>query len=161
MILMASEPLLSLGHPKENLIVFYWNLRECFGNDLHFATFEGNKEKVVKLLKADPTLVESRFTYQVSANEEGSGQAIHLAASRGHLDVVKELLAHGASLAAFVTRNGRPFYDVLHAAIIAEGRGGEDHVIKFLLPKVQLGRTCDGKHPLHLAFVMGKPSLVC
>ena len=159
---MASEPLLEPRPELEKSSqVFYWNLRLCYGNDLHVATFEGDTQKVLKLLKGDPSLVESRFTYQVSATQEGSGQAIHLAASRGHLEVLKELLAYNASLSSYVTRNDKPFYDVLHAAIIAEGRGGEDHVIKYLLPKVELRRNSEGKHPLHLAFVMGKPSLVC
>ena len=157
---MASEPLLS-ARDAGGQQIFQWNWRRCHGNDLHLAVLTGDQERVLSLLKADPGLVESRYSYQATATQEGSGQAIHLAASRGHLEILKDLIAHSASLTSSVTRNHKPYYDAFHAAIIAEGRGGEDHVIKFLLPKVELQRNSEGKHPLHVAFALGKPSLVC
>ena len=56
-------------------------------------------------------------------------------------------------------KDGRPFADVLHCALYAEGQGGDEKLLRWLLPRVEL-RSSDGKHPLHMAFIIGKPKLV-
>ena len=56
-------------------------------------------------------------------------------------------------------KDGRPFADVLHCAMYAEGQGGDEKLIRWLLPRVEL-RMSDGKAPLHMAYSIGKPKLV-
>ncbi|CAK9093889.1 Hypothetical protein SCF082_LOCUS44148 [Durusdinium trenchii] len=138
-------------------------------------------EKATKTLQKAPKAAEicnSRFTFPMLASEkdgmggegklsqlqlvEGTGQAIHLAASRGHLEVVKELLASKASLTDSVTRDGHEHYDVLFAALF----GAHEDMIQFILSQVPADPQLDknlkfgARHPLHVAFQVGSPSIV-
>ena len=140
----ASRPLL------ESIVVerngpgdhqFTWNSKHCTGNELHLATLKGDLEEVKRILKTSEELSKSRFTFmtvrtggQVTMptskcisgllhSVHGSGQAIHLAASRGHLEILKELLAAKASLTDAITHDHKEHYDVLFAALLG---GHED-----------------------------------
>mmetsp|Transcript_29735 Transcript_29735/g.85132 ORF Transcript_29735/g.85132 Transcript_29735/m.85132 type:complete len:759 (+) Transcript_29735:69-2345(+) len=144
--------------------VFRWNGRLCEGHELHKAALSNNSHEVLRLLEDNPEALHVRFTYETffkGHKQEGSGEAIHLAASRGHLEMVELLLSRGARLDAWVTRDQRPHYDVLHAAVFAEGHGGRLEMVKSLLEKkAPIEKNLDGKTPLHLAFQTGACKLI-
>ncbi|CAE8720068.1 unnamed protein product, partial [Polarella glacialis] len=105
-----------------------------------------------------------RFTYEtvfMGQVQEGSGEAIHLAASRGHVEVVKLLMQARAELSTTVSRSGKNHYDVLHAAMFAEGRGGSQDMISHLFEvKAEMSKNLDGKYPLHVAFQTGNVPVI-
>lgn len=143
---------------------FKWNGRLCEGHELHRAALNDNRQEVVRILHENPEVVHYRFTYETffkGKKQEGSGEAIHLAASRGHVEMVQLLLDGGAQLDSWVTRDQLPHYDVLHAAVFAEGHGGGIEMVRRLLErKAPIGKNLDGKTPLHLAFQTGACSLI-
>jgi hypothetical protein len=108
--------------------------------------------------------LECRFHYETffqGEAQEGSGTALHLAASRGHIEVVQLLVRRGASLDAMVSRCHKPHYDVLHAAVFAEGRGGDPELVRYLLTaKAKIRPNANGRWPLHLAFQTGSMELI-
>lgn len=59
-------------------------------NEIHIATLNDNKEKVKALLKSNNSII-------TETDKEGR-TAIHLAATYGHLDILKFLLDYGASV---------------------------------------------------------------
>ncbi|OLP98171.1 Ankyrin repeat domain-containing protein 29 [Symbiodinium microadriaticum] len=131
-----------------------WNSRPCRGNALHRAALENDLEAA-----------EERFSYETEfrgQKQEGSGEAIHLAASRGNVELVKRFGCHlgirvGISLVRLETRGDhKPHYNVLHAALFAEGRGGTKEMIEYLFDaRAELSRNQDGKAPIHIAFQTG------
>lgn len=137
-----------------------WNSRPCRGNALHRAALENDLEAAeAALRKGSAALVKERFSYETEfrgQKQEGSGEAIHLAASRGNVELVKLLLAKKADLEAQVSRDHKPHYNVLHAALFAEGRGGTKEMIEYLFDaRAELSRNQDGKAPIHIAFQTG------
>uniref|UniRef100_A0A7R9ZVJ9 Ion transport domain-containing protein n=1 Tax=Pyrodinium bahamense TaxID=73915 RepID=A0A7R9ZVJ9_9DINO len=143
---------------------FRWNNRECTGNSLHLAALNGSASTLEELLDADPQLISSRFTYETRFQDhmqEGSGEAIHIAASRGAVDAVQCLLQRKAQLDAAVTRDHKKHYDVLHAAVFAEGKGGTERMLRMLLD-AGAAMKCNGdkRSALHLAFQTGKVELI-
>ena len=77
------------------------------------------------MLAMDPDLLNKKFKYETTHNgmtQEGSGFPMHLAASRGHLDVAAILFEKKASLFDCVTRGNENHYDVIHAAVFHEGK---------------------------------------
>ncbi|CAL1146119.1 unnamed protein product [Cladocopium goreaui] len=155
----AAQPLLEAetvdrGGDQE----FRWNSRPCHGGRLHLASLHGDEEEA-KAALANGEQVNSRFVYETYFQgnpQEGSGEAIHLAASRGNVNVVKLLLQKKASLTATVSRSHKPHYDVLHAAMFAEGRGGTLEMISYLFEaRAELTRNQDGRWPIHVAFLTG------
>ncbi|CAE8636699.1 unnamed protein product [Polarella glacialis] len=146
---------------------FLWNGRTCRGTELHRAAIEGDVVAAKQALDAAASssiAVQDRFTYETifqSKVQEGSGNAIHLAASRGHVEVVKLLLERKADLNASVTRDGKNHYDVLHAAMFAEGRGGFLNMVEYLFEaKAAMSKNLDGKYPLHVAFQTGNVPVI-
>eukprot|EP00435_Cladocopium_sp_Y103_P057108 s3038_g19.t1 len=155
---------------------FVWNSKTCSGNALHMAIAEGDREEVLRILRSTSNpqdLCRAPFSCQtamspqfsgglspVSSHIQLTGEAIHVAASGGHLEILKDLLAHRASLEAPVLKDGVTYCGVLHAALLGEGPGLED-VVKFLLSNTELTCTAAGKHPLHFAAIAGNPSLIC
>lgn len=147
---------------------FIWNSRKCVGNRFHQAAFEGDLETMRILLETEEdkvSAVRARFTYETVFGgkvQEGSGEAIHLAVSRGHIEVTDYLLLMNADVMARVTRSHLPHYDVLHAAVFAEGRGGFEDIVEFLLEAEAdiLSRNLEGRSALHLAFQAGSVPLV-
>mmetsp|Transcript_68595 Transcript_68595/g.173474 ORF Transcript_68595/g.173474 Transcript_68595/m.173474 type:complete len:870 (+) Transcript_68595:63-2672(+) len=138
---------------------FTWNGRPCKGKAIHKAALTGDVNAVRDILRFTPREVTAPFSYHSiheGALQESLGQAIHLAASRGHLEVVQLLQHHRASLEASVTRGGKDYYDVLHSAIFAEGRADNTDVLIYLLNNhVSLNPDLDGHGPLHVAFSVG------
>lgn len=167
--LRRSEPQHELGD-----FSFVWSGRSCLGNRIHQVVIEAMSEdeavidkhvaQLAALLLQDPNAVSSRFTYQTTFNgvsQSGSGEAIHLAASRGPLKIIKVLLERKALLTSRVNRDEKPHYDVLHAAIFAEGRGGDQHIVTYLLEQnAPLENNLDNKSVLHLAFQTGQAELI-
>lgn len=151
---------------------FIWNSRTCTGSALHLAVLEGDVDGVKACLAgktrdgkpAKPTPVQERFTYETvfaGKAQEGSGEAAHIAASRGHVDVLKVLLEAKASLTAMVSRDHKPHFDVLHAATFAEGRGGSADMIDYLMSaKAELTKNLDNRYPLHIAFLTGNVPVI-
>ncbi|CAE8662578.1 unnamed protein product [Polarella glacialis] len=138
---------------------FRWNGRQCTGTDLHCAALEGDASAAQLALDSQPGTVKARFTYEtvfMGRVQEGSGEAIHRAASRGHVALVKLLMAGGANLSTCVTRSGKTHYDVLHGAMFAEGRGSHLTMIQYLLgAKAEMSKNLDGRFPLHIAYTTG------
>mmetsp|Transcript_87464 Transcript_87464/g.155122 ORF Transcript_87464/g.155122 Transcript_87464/m.155122 type:complete len:808 (-) Transcript_87464:146-2569(-) len=169
---MAYQPLLN-GTPgtppaaEKYEDEFPWNNRSCKGGKIHHAVVQGDLEATKAALEGKPdklAIVSSRFTYETifkGQTQEGSGTALHLAASRGHVEIAEFLLANGADLHSMVTRDHKPHYDVLHAALFAEGRGGSFEMIKCLFDaKAEMTRNLDGKFPLHIAFQTGNVPVI-
>ncbi|CAJ1440773.1 unnamed protein product, partial [Effrenium voratum] len=147
-------------------VAFRWNGRDCSGFPIHEAALHGDHERVNQLHEEHPELLNTRFTYQTRSPEgnvqEGSGEAIHLAASRGHEEVVRLLVSLGARVEDKVTRGNTPHYDVLHAAVYAEGKGGSTAMVGYLL-HVKANPNLpnqDGRTALHLAYQTGNVPLI-
>mmetsp|Transcript_143608 Transcript_143608/g.357925 ORF Transcript_143608/g.357925 Transcript_143608/m.357925 type:complete len:817 (-) Transcript_143608:132-2582(-) len=143
---------------------FRWNSRQCTGNHLHHAVLDADVGEVARILSETPDLVSSRFTYETcfkGTKQEGSGVALHLAASRGYTDVAALLLEYGASTDACVTRGGNEHYGVLHAAVFGEGRGGDANMVRLLLDaNAEITRNLDGRWPLHVAYTTGQEDMI-
>eukprot|EP00434_Breviolum_minutum_P018996 symbB.v1.2.016749.t1/scaffold1284.1/size126905/3 len=107
---------------------FIWNACECRGTVFHRAVLHNSLYKVKEIVdssKSPMETVRSKFAFvDHETLEEGRAEAVHIAASRGHLDIMKYLVEQNADPAAKVVVSGRPKYDVLHAAVSGEGRGG-------------------------------------
>jgi len=146
--------------PTSNEVVFKWNNRECRGIELHSAVLREDLPRVQALLDAHPDHLTQRFRYSTrsptGAEQEGSGEAIHLAASRSSYDILQLLIERRAALDATVTRDHKPHYDVLHAAVFCEGRGGQKDIIECLInAKAMPQKNLDGHYPLHKAYQTG------
>jgi len=146
---------ISPGH-----VTFKWNGRHCTGNTLHLAAFDGNSELArAELCRSKNNIIDARFTYETffqGRHQEGSGLAIHVAASRGHIAVVELLLSYQADIETMVTRGNQDHYDVLHAAVWAEGRSDNDAMVEYLLSlKAPITQNSDKWTPLHHAFRTG------
>jgi len=143
---------------------FTWNQRTCFGRILHRAVVEENVEEVRDLIDTGQSSVFDRFVYESKfegVSQAGSGEAIHLAATHGHVSIVKSLLERRARLEAKVTRGAHDHYDVLHAAVFGQGRGGSADLVKLLLEKRAPFTLNANKHTaLHVAFLTGRPDLI-
>eukprot|EP00927_Polykrikos_kofoidii_P083608 TRINITY_DN860_c0_g2_i1.p1 TRINITY_DN860_c0_g2~~TRINITY_DN860_c0_g2_i1.p1 ORF type:complete len:941 (+),score=103.03 TRINITY_DN860_c0_g2_i1:313-2823(+) len=112
-----------------------------------------------------PDAIRSRFSYTTVFNgkeQEGSGEAIHLATSRGHVELVSWLMKRRADIQAEVTRGGLPHYGTLHAAVFAEGKKAKPEMVKFLLEHHvnPVKVNADGKTPLHLAYQTGSKGVI-
>mmetsp|Transcript_123129 Transcript_123129/g.394292 ORF Transcript_123129/g.394292 Transcript_123129/m.394292 type:complete len:870 (-) Transcript_123129:141-2750(-) len=144
---------------RTGAVTFEWNGRDCQGGEIHQAALNGDHETVRHLLASSPSEATARFKYNTvfqDISQEGSGEPIHLAASRGHAEVVLLLHTHGAELDSCVTRGGKDHYDVLHSAVFAEGRLDNTEVVKYLLQHgVLVKPNSDGQSPLHVAFRTG------
>lgn len=156
---------------------FMWKDKPCWGNELHMAVAEGDREKVLQILRSSPNpqdLCRSMATCRTPMSPQFAGgsvsdqtvelsaEPIHIAASKGTLDIVKDLLAHRASLLAPLNKDGHPYCEVLQTALLGDGAGaGLEDVVRFLLSETGIRHSAFGKHPLHFAAMSGKPSLVC
>lgn len=144
---------------------FYWNSKYCAGTEIHRYILDGKIQVVRCMLDNDPGALTTRFTYETEHKDtvqEGSGEPIHLAASRLRTKEMVELLVERrANLSACVTRGGLDHYDVLHAAVFAEGRGGSPEVVQALFDLgANQGPNRNEKWPLHLAFQTGAAEVI-
>lgn len=143
---------------------FSWNGRPCVGTRVHVAALQGNVAEIESILSQEASAVHSRFhynTFHEGKTQEGSGAVLHLAASRNHLETVAKLIECRADVNSYVTRDHKPHYDVLHAAVFSEGRGGHTDMIKYLLQEnAEFHTNCSGRWPLHIALQTGKVELI-
>jgi len=149
---------------EASIEVFRWGGRECSGSKIHKAVLAQDLDLVSSIIAENPQAVSERFTYETAwagKKQEGSGEPLHLAASRNLLKVVKRLVRHGAKCDAVVTRDLKPHYDVLHAAVWSEGYGGSEEMVTYLLSaRAEMTRNMDGHTVLHKAFQTGKIPLI-
>mmetsp|Transcript_20841 Transcript_20841/g.65954 ORF Transcript_20841/g.65954 Transcript_20841/m.65954 type:complete len:850 (+) Transcript_20841:95-2644(+) len=145
-------------------VEFKWNGRLCAGRPIHHAALHGDVHLASRIIDGNPEEVSLRFIYRTFYKgnpQEGSGQAVHLAASRGHMHMMELLLARGASLHSCVTRNGKDHYDVMHAAVFAEARSDNVPMVEYLLEKrAPIDANSDGRWPLHIAFQVGSVDMI-
>jgi len=143
---------------------FLWNQRKCRGTPLHLAVLTKDLQAATNILDREPQLICARFHYETEFEgevQEGSGEAIHIAATRDKVEIVQLLLARRAQLDSFVTRDSKNHYDVLHSAVFSEGRGGSVQMIRMLLSaNAEIRQNLDKRWPLHLAFLTGQVELM-
>mmetsp|Transcript_76515 Transcript_76515/g.214670 ORF Transcript_76515/g.214670 Transcript_76515/m.214670 type:complete len:841 (-) Transcript_76515:81-2603(-) len=141
-------------------LCFKWNGKDCTGRLFHKAVLHGEIEQITEVLHAARVEINGTFAYtdQVQGRTvEGTGTAIHLAVSRGRLDVVKLLLERGASINSLVKRDGQDHYNVVHTAMLSEAGVSNMEVLRFLIEEQQVPMmpSDDGFWPIHLAFRTG------
>ncbi|CAJ1345665.1 unnamed protein product [Effrenium voratum] len=144
---------------------FLWNNRECYGTKFHVEVLCDNQEEVLSQLAQDASRLHEQFGYITKFNSKDqicTGQAVHLAASRGHLILVELLLEKRASVNSMVRRDGYEHYDVFHAAVFKEGRGGDSGMIRFLcaMNADPNGTNLNGLTSLHVAFQTGNEDTI-
>eukprot|EP00929_Paragymnodinium_shiwhaense_P039668 TRINITY_DN20816_c0_g4_i1.p1 TRINITY_DN20816_c0_g4~~TRINITY_DN20816_c0_g4_i1.p1 ORF type:complete len:869 (-),score=99.65 TRINITY_DN20816_c0_g4_i1:393-2999(-) len=168
----------TMSHTSQNfrsessakLVEFVWNGKLCQGRKLHRtiyrldneagADLEATMKALGSTLDRYPDDINVPFTYS-----GGSGQAIHLAATRSSVQVVELLLERKADINAEVLRitdeEQLPYYNVLTAAVFSENRGGSPEVVRYLLEqKADMAPNSRGLWPLHFAFIVGSPELI-
>lgn len=155
------------GYQSGKVVSFRWNNHTCQGTELHQRVLNSDAESLAvarQILEEDPAALEAVFRYYdfpMGRVQERTGQAIHLAASRGNVEMVELLVDRRASLSAYANRDGKRHYNVLMAAVFAEGRRGNTKMVKHLLEKkAPLEPNSDGLWPLHLAFQAGKVKMI-
>ena len=137
---------------------FCWNNRDCHGHMIHLAALRGDMAAVQEQLKQGVP-VDRLFYYETfyTTRDVYRGQAIHLAASRGHLEIVSLLLNCHADINAWVYRGDGPRFNVLHAAVFNEGRGGSKEIVMNLshMSADIWSKTGSGYGCMHTAFQTG------
>ena len=137
---------------------FCWNNRDCHGHMIHLAALCGDMAAVQEQLKQGVS-VDRLFYYETfyTTRDVYRGQAIHLAASRGHLEIVSLLLNCHADINAWVYRGDGPRFNVLHAAVFNEGRGGSKEIVMNLshMSADIWSKTGNGYGCMHTAFQTG------
>ena len=120
----------------------------------------GNDDDVITQLDEASARLDDRFGYTMryhSKVQRCTGNAIHLAVSRGHLSTVQLLLERRASIDSMTQRDHEDHYDVIHAAVFREGRGGCTDMINYLCSQCANIESvnANGHSCLHLAFQTG------
>lgn len=153
--------------PSGTRCTFNWLGRKCTGIPFHLAAVQGDEATAASILLETPEALETRFQYWThdpkGRPQEGSGEAIHIAAALvpGNLELVRLLVECRARLDTKVTRAGLPHYDVLHAAVFAGGQGGCPEIVRYLLSmNAPLTSNLDGHYPMHKAFQTGATDLI-
>lgn len=143
---------------------FIWNASECRGTAFHKAVLHNSLYKVKEIVDSSKNPMEtvrSKFAFvDHETLEEGRAEAVHIAASRGHLDIMKYLVEQKADPAAKVVVSGRPKYDVLHAAVSGEGRGGRLEMVAFLHGITPATTDSEGRSLIHIAFLTGSMEII-
>ena len=149
------SPLLRLTgcHCLLTRVTFMWNNLLCHGSQFHLDVLNGDEEEVFRQLSQGASAPEMFF----QDTSRLSGQAIHLAAGRGHVAIVDLLLRFGACLDSHIMDGRGILYDVLHAAVHAEGFGGSEDMIDFLCESKADIMSLNHQNwmPLHVAFQTG------
>ncbi|CAE7607820.1 ANKRD52 [Symbiodinium natans] len=131
----VTRPQLDTSASSGGVLAFFkWNNRDCVGSSFHASVLNNREKEVIRQLDAGVD-VDAIFRYETvwqGRQQQCTGKAIHLAASRCHLSMVQLLLERNASLHSMVTRDGQDNYEVIHAAVFREGRGGCREMIDFL-----------------------------
>ncbi|CAK9090355.1 unnamed protein product, partial [Durusdinium trenchii] len=149
---------------EEDGMDFIWNESPCRGGPLHLAVLKDELPKVKDLVeksKSPLETVRSPFAFRDHDTEqEGRAEAVHIAASRGHLEVIKYLLEKQADPNACVMVNGKVKHDVLHAAVAGEGRGGRLDMVDFLYSVCRKTKDSEGRSLIHIAFLTGSREII-
>eukprot|EP00913_Durusdinium_trenchii_P006879 g6470.t1 len=137
---------------------FQWNNRTCHGTQIHLAALGGDVPEVLRLLSLGHPITQAFGYIQDSPDGKEQlceGQAIHLAASRGHQEMVEELLERKADINSMLFRDNLPHYDVLHAAVFKDE--GDLQLIPFLCKKGAdiFSKNGNDLSCMHLAFQTG------
>ncbi|KAK9950352.1 hypothetical protein M0R45_005846 [Rubus argutus] len=112
---------------------------------LHFAALIGNTPIVIQLLDCDKSVAYLR-------DKNDKKTALHIAASKGHKRVMKELISRCPDCCELVDRKGR---NILHY-VVENKRFGLEYIIQehpWLSNILLNGKDNDGNTPLHLLAV--------
>ncbi|BBH02737.1 Ankyrin repeat family protein, partial [Prunus dulcis] len=132
-----------MGNPQKS---------SSWSQNLHTAARSGDLTAVQSILSSNPLAVNSRDKHSRTPHKADVGAAamddmgaIHFAAQKGHLEVVRTLLLSGASVKAYTRKGLTP----LHYAV----QGAHVELIKYLVKKGSnlSAKTKAGKTPLDLA----------
>ncbi|CAF1411512.1 unnamed protein product [Adineta steineri] len=136
----------------ENLASYHIIPKELEKNKLHKASWEGNIDKVIKLARSG----------QVNIKDPQERTPLHLAVVRGHLDIVKYLIAHRAKLDAVDNDQRTP----LIKAVLS---GNQNPHLNYQICQALLNGGADdyinevdkhGRNALHYAIDFGNENLV-
>ncbi|KAL7251586.1 hypothetical protein ACSBR1_013429 [Camellia fascicularis] len=110
---------------------------------LHYAARIGHVERAIQLLYVDKSIA------YVIADKDGKKTALHVAASQGHVGVMKELRSQCPDSWEMVNDKGQ---NILHVAVQNENK----KAVKFIIENSRLSslinhKDIDGNTPLHLA----------
>ncbi|KAI7979513.1 Protein ACCELERATED CELL DEATH 6 [Camellia lanceoleosa] len=110
---------------------------------LHYAARFGHVERAKQLLDMDKSIA------YVITDKDGKKTALHVAASQGHVGVMKELRSQCPDCWEMVNDKGQ---NIRHVAVQNENK----KAVKFILENSQLSclinhKAIDGNTPLHLA----------
>lgn len=141
----------------DGTVHFKWNNRLCTGMPFHGYVLHEELQLVEEFLEMDRHHVHAQFSYEAQpGNVVCTGEPIHLAVTRSSVPIVEALIHARANLGSCVRQGLEDHYDVLHAAVFSEGRGGLSEVVKCLLDaKAPPTKNHEGHYPLHLAFQNG------
>jgi hypothetical protein len=119
------------------LIILFWSL-PAIGSEIHDTAMNGDVAKVKALLKNKPELVSI-------VDDDLGITPLHLAAEKGHKDVVELLVAKGAAVNAQNCFGDTPLFEAL--------KGNHKDIVEFLLASKANAnaKACDGLTPLHIA----------
>ena len=138
---------------------FRWNNRDCQGHLIHLAALRGDMAAVQEQLEQGVPVDRLFFYYTTygTARCRCTGQAIHLAASCGHLEIISLLLNCHADINACIYGEDNPLSNVLLVAVFNEGRGGSTEIVMNLshMSADIWSKTASGYGCMHTAFLTG------
>ena len=140
---LCHTPILRLA--AITLVTLAWS-GLAFCGEIHKAAWDGDLEKVKALLKDNPDLVFSK--------DKVENTPLHLAAVRGHKDVMKFLVASKADVNAKNISGKTPLYSVALS-------GHKDMVELLLANKADVNvKDMDGNTPLNYVALSGRKDIV-
>jgi len=131
---------------------FTYKGRACTGSAIHVAALHGAGAPILQTLIDSQANPEEEATF-MKQGQLGHFQAIHLAAGRGHVGVLKMLLDAGVNPDTKTQQNWKPNYTALHEAAFFQ----QSAAVMLLLSRNADTRALNvtGQTALHIAALQG------